>query len=93
MGRQKKADLQLDAQSDYIADVRADAIARLDEQMANLDTYLKAVKAAGGDHFAPNAVKVLTPVLRAELGKGMVAAVQARFKEVKAVRDKLAKRG
>ncbi len=93
MGRQKKAGLPLDAQSDYITDVRADAIARLDEQMANLDTYLKAVKADGGDYFAPNAVKVLIPALRTELGKGMVAAVQARFKEVKAVRDKLAKRG
>lgn len=94
MGRHKKMDNKpLDAQSDYVVDVRLDAIAKLDEQMANLDAYLKAVKAAGGDYFAPTAVKVLVPALRAELGKGMVVAVQTRFKELKAVRDKLSKRG
>jgi hypothetical protein len=80
------------AKSNYVDEVRADALNNLSLQMDELNAYAAAVKAAGGDYFAKAALDKLSPTARAELGKAMWAAVQARMKDVKAVHDKLRKR-
>jgi len=76
----------------YVEEVRNGALNNLSLQMDELNAYAAAVKAAGGDYFAKTALDKLSPTARAELGKAMWAAVQARMKDVKAVHDKLRKR-